>query len=66
MLEIARRRVPTLLALVLALSATGCEVVEGVFKAGVWLGVVIVALVVAVAAAGVAFVRSRMRGPRDA
>jgi hypothetical protein len=31
-----------------ALMLTGCEVVGGIFKAGVWVGVVLVVLVIAI------------------
>ena len=34
------------LLLVLAVSSAGCEVVEGIFKAGLWVGVILVTLVV--------------------
>jgi hypothetical protein len=37
-----------LLFLVLALSVSGCAVVGGIFKAGVWVGVIMVLLVVGV------------------
>jgi hypothetical protein len=41
---------PALLALVpLAFSVSGCAVIEGIFKAGVWVGVIAVAVVLAVA-----------------
>jgi hypothetical protein len=32
----------------LALATTGCEAVQGIFKAGVWVGVAIVLIVIAV------------------
>jgi hypothetical protein len=32
-----------------ALALSGCEVVEGIFKAGVWVGVIAVVIVLAVA-----------------
>lgn len=66
MLEVTRRAVPASLAIFVALSVTGCELVEGVFKAGVWLGVIIVALVAAIIAGAVAFVRKRFGGSRGA
>jgi hypothetical protein len=31
----------------LAMASTGCEVVEGIFRAGVWVGVIMVVLVLA-------------------
>jgi hypothetical protein len=41
---------PATLALVpLAFSVSGCAVIEGIFKAGVWVGVIAVAIVLAVA-----------------
>jgi hypothetical protein len=43
-------RVTPALALVpLAFALSGCAVVEGIFKAGVWVGVIAVAIVLAVA-----------------
>jgi hypothetical protein len=30
----------------LGLSAAGCEVIGGIFKAGIWVGVIIVAVIV--------------------
>jgi hypothetical protein len=33
----------------LAFSVSGCEVIQGIFKAGVWVGVIAVAIVLAVA-----------------
>lgn len=41
----------------LAVSVTGCAAVEGIFKAGVWVGVIAVALVL-----GLAFGLVRMLG----
>jgi hypothetical protein len=34
---------------VLALSLSGCAAIEGIFKAGVWVGVIAVVIVLAVA-----------------
>jgi hypothetical protein len=34
---------------VLALSISGCAAIEGIFKAGVWVGVIAVVIVLAVA-----------------
>jgi hypothetical protein len=43
-------RVTPALALVpLAFTLSGCAVIEGIFKAGVWVGVIAVAIVLAVA-----------------
>jgi uncharacterized membrane protein YkvI len=38
----------TLLALlvVLSVSSAGCEVVEGIFKAGLWVGIILVTILV--------------------
>ena len=44
---IKRRRLLWLVMLVLALSSAGCALVEGVFKAGLWVGAILVLLVVA-------------------
>jgi uncharacterized membrane protein YkvI len=43
-----RPNLPLLVLLVLALSSAGCALVEGVFKAGLWVGAILVLLVVAV------------------
>jgi hypothetical protein len=42
------RNTPLLLPLVmlLAMTAAGCEVAEGIFKAGVWVGVLLVVVIV--------------------
>jgi hypothetical protein len=34
------------LLVVLSVSSAGCEVVEGIFKAGLWVGIILVTLVV--------------------
>lgn len=50
---------PRLVALVLlGMSAAGCEVVGGIFKAGVWVGAVAVIAVVLV----IVFAITRMKG----
>jgi len=36
-----------LLLLVILLSLTGCEVIGGIFKAGVWVGILLVLVVLA-------------------
>lgn len=33
------------LLMILAVSSAGCEVVGGIFKAGIWVGVIMVALI---------------------
>jgi hypothetical protein len=45
------RLVPVLFLIAVALSATGCEAVAGVFKAGVWVGVIVAVVVIAGAVA---------------
>jgi len=35
------------LVLLVAMASAGCEVVEGIFRAGVWVGVIMVVLVLA-------------------
>jgi hypothetical protein len=44
-----RPNLPLLALLVLALSSAGCALVEGVFKAGLWVGAILVLIVVALA-----------------
>ena len=46
-----------LLLIVAVLPLGGCEVVEGIFKAGVWAGVLMVALIVG----AVAFIVTKIR-----
>jgi hypothetical protein len=46
-----------LLALV-AVPLAGCEVAEGIFQAGIWVGAIAVALVVGI----IAFVAAKIRG----
>jgi hypothetical protein len=46
-MNITRTNAPlVLLLLVLALTSAGCELIEGVFKAGLWVGVILVLIVV--------------------
>jgi hypothetical protein len=35
-----------LLLLLLAVTASGCEIIGGIFKAGVWVGAIVVVLIV--------------------
>lgn len=37
-----------MLLMLLAVSSSGCEVVGGIFKAGMWVGVIMVALILVV------------------
>jgi hypothetical protein len=46
-----------LLLVVSALTATGCEVVGGIFKAGFWAGTIVVLIVVV----GVVFLLTKLR-----
>jgi hypothetical protein len=44
----ATRSVPTVfLVLLLAVVASGCSVIGGIFKAGFWTGIIVVVLIVA-------------------
>lgn len=46
-MERVRTNVPLLALLVLlAVSSAGCELAEGIFKAGMWVGIIMVAIVV--------------------
>ncbi len=47
-----------LLLVLAALSSSGCEVIGGIFKAGVWGGVIVVVLIIAL----VGFLAAKMRG----
>src|SRR5687768_11020137 len=52
-------RYPLIVLLVLAsLALPGCEVIGGIFKAGVWVGVIGVVIVLAI----VAFIAAKVRG----
>lgn len=42
-----RKYIPLALVALFATTLTSCELVEGIFKAGVWTGVIVVALVLA-------------------
>jgi hypothetical protein len=44
----ASSRLVLLVLLAACVSASGCEVVGGIFKAGLWAGIIMVVLVVAV------------------
>jgi hypothetical protein len=43
--------------LLLAMASAGCEIVEGVFQAGIWVGVIMVVLVLAI----VGWIASKLR-----
>ena len=47
-----------LLIVMVALSSSGCEVVAGIFKAGFWVGIIVVVLIVGI----VGFIAAKMRG----
>jgi hypothetical protein len=48
-MNITRTNVPwILLVLVLAVSSAGCELIEGIFKAGLWVGMILVLVVLGV------------------
>jgi hypothetical protein len=53
-------RLPWLLVLLVlsALTLTGCEAIEGIFKAGMWTGVIGIVLVLVV----VGFIAAKIRG----
>lgn len=55
--SVAFRRVLPIVPL--ALVTTGCEAIEGIFKAGVWTGVIAVVLLLAI----IGFVAMRVRQP---
>lgn len=46
-----RRIVPLLLIVLLAVSMAGCAAVAGIFKAGMWVGIIIAVILVAAALA---------------
>jgi hypothetical protein len=47
-----------LLIVLVALSSSGCEAIGAIFKAGVWVGVIVVVLIIAL----VGFIAAKMRG----
>jgi hypothetical protein len=57
-MESSARAARLLLVLLLVLPLAACEVVGGIFKAGVWVGVVLAALVVI----AIVWVMSKARG----
>jgi len=62
MANLARARLtslPVLSSVALAMTASGCRVVGGIFKAGVWVGVLSVFLVIGLLAWGVKALLSR-------
>jgi hypothetical protein len=46
-MEKSNLKVTLAVALAMAISFTGCRAIEGIFKAGVWVGVIAVLLVIA-------------------
>ena len=57
-MEPTARGARLLLLLALLLPLAGCEVVGGIFKAGVWVGVILAAVIVI----GIVWVMSKARG----
>jgi hypothetical protein len=45
-MESSSRAVPLLLIVLLLIPLAGCEIIGGIFKAGVWVGVILAAIVV--------------------
>lgn len=45
---------------IIGIATPGCEVVGGIFKAGVWVGVILILLIVAAVAAVSWFIRRRI------
>ena len=42
-----KRHLPLMLVALLATTLTSCELVEGIFKAGMWTGVIVVVIILA-------------------
>ena len=42
-----QRHLPLMLVALLATTLTSCELVEGIFKAGMWTGVIVVVIILA-------------------
>jgi uncharacterized membrane protein YkvI len=47
-----------LLVVVASISASGCEAIGDIFKAGVWVGVVFIVIIIAI----VGFIAAKIRG----
>lgn len=58
---IIRRYFPLAILAFLSTTLAGCELVEGIFKAGVWTGVIVVVLVLAL----IIWLISKVFGGRD-
>lgn len=58
---LVRRYTPLALWLAAAVTLSGCNLVQGVFKAGLWMGVLAMLLVVGLAVGLIGFVRHHMR-----
>lgn len=56
-----KKYIPLALIALLATTLTSCELVEGIFKAGVWVGVIIVVVVLAL----IIWLISKIFGGRD-
>jgi hypothetical protein len=52
------RYLPIVLVVLAAVTFSGCEAIAGIFKAGVWTGVVMVVILIAI----VGFVATKVRG----
>jgi len=52
------RYLPIVLVVLAAVTFSGCEAIAGIFKAGVWTGVVMVVILIAI----IGFVATRIRG----
>jgi hypothetical protein len=57
-MERLSRYLPIVLLVLAALPLSGCEAIVGIFKAGVWTGVVMIVVLIAI----VGFVATRIRG----
>jgi hypothetical protein len=57
MIHRMRRIAPLAIGTSLAMTATGCAAIEGIFKAGVWVGVVAVAFVLCLGVAATTLLR---------
>jgi hypothetical protein len=55
------KNVATSAAVILAASSslTGCRAIEGIFKAGVWSGVILLAIIVAIVGGVISLLRPR-------
>lgn len=56
--QLLSRALPVTLVVLSSVASAGCEAIAGIFKAGVWTGVVMIVILIAI----VGFVATKIRG----